>query len=110
MKKQDQEFEVRKAELIAEEENEFQKYAKGVIEKASEAQRNTTLLQKASKKGIGGGLGPAFGDVRPSYLVQDQSGVQLPSYVRSTTQGIKELYETTDIQESNKRLGFTWVF
>lgn len=100
---------MRNAELIAEEEKEYQKYTKDVIQKASEAQRNTSLLHRASKKGIGGGLGPVFGGVRPSYLVQDLSGVQLPSYVRSSTQGIKELNETTDIQESNKRMGFTWI-
>ncbi|XP_027020132.2 protein CFAP210 isoform X2 [Tachysurus fulvidraco] len=109
MKNQEQEFEMRNAELIAEEEKEFQKYTKDVIQKASEAQRNTSLLHKASKKGIGGGLGPVFGGVTPSYLVQDLSGVQLPSYVRSSTQGIKELNETTDIQEANKRLGFTYI-
>lgn len=108
MKNQEQEFEARNAELIAEDENQFQNYAKRVIEKTSEAQRNTSILQKATKKGIGGGLGPVFGGVRPSYLVQDQSGVQLPSYACSSTQGIKELNETTDIQESKKRLGFTW--
>ncbi|KAK2849884.1 hypothetical protein Q7C36_008667 [Tachysurus vachellii] len=109
MKNHEQEFEMRNAELIAEQEKEFQTYTKDVIQKASEAQRNTSLLHKASKKGIGGGLGPVFGGVRPSYLVQDLSGVQLPSYVRSSTQGIKELNETTDIQKSNKRLGFTWI-
>lgn len=108
MKNQEQEFEAWNAELIAEEENQFQNYAKHVIEKASEAQRNTSILHKATKKGVGGGLGPVFKGIRPSYLVQDQSGVQLPSYACSSAQGIKELSETTDIQESKKRLGFTW--
>ncbi|XP_026768737.3 cilia- and flagella- associated protein 210 [Pangasianodon hypophthalmus] len=108
MKNQEQEFEAKNAELIAEDENQFQNYAKHVIQKASEAQRNTSLLRKATKEGIGGGLGPVFRGIRPSYLVQDQSGVQLPSYACSTTQGIKELNETTDFQKSKKRLGFTW--
>ncbi|KAM9487155.1 cilia- and flagella- associated protein 210 [Clarias gariepinus] len=108
IKKQEQEFETRNAELIAEDEKEFQNYAKQVIQKASEAQRNTSLLRKATKEGIGGGLGPVFKGVRPSYLVQDQSGVQLPSYACRSTQGIKDLHETSDIQESKKRLGFTW--
>ncbi|MCJ8732728.1 hypothetical protein PDJAM_G00214750 [Pangasius djambal] len=108
MKNQEQEFEAKNAELIAGDENQFQNYAKHVIQKASEAQRNTSLLHKATKEGIGGGLGPVFGGIRPSYLVQDQSGVQLPSYACSTTQGIKELNETTDFQKAKKRLGFTW--
>lgn len=108
IKNQEQELEMRNAELIAEEEKQFQNYAKHVIQKASEAQRNTFLLHKATKKGAGGGLGPVFGGVRPSYLVQDDSGVQLPSYVCSRTQEIKEMNETHDILESKKRLGFTW--
>lgn len=108
MKNQEQEFKERNAELIVEDENQFQNYAKHVIQKASKAQRKTSLLRKVTKEGIGGGLGPVFRGVRPSYLVQDQSGVQLPSYTCSSTQGIKEMNETTDIQESKKRLGFTW--
>lgn len=108
MKNQEQEFALRNAELIAEDENQFQNYAKHVIQKASEAQRNTSLLCRATKEGIGGGLGPVFRGIRSSYLVQDQSGVQLPSYACRRTQGIKELNETTDIQDSKKRLGFTW--
>ncbi|XP_053498399.1 cilia- and flagella- associated protein 210 [Ictalurus furcatus] len=107
VKNQEQEFAARNAELIAEDENQFQNYAKHVIQKASEAQRNTFLLRKASKEGIGGGLGPVFRGVRPSYLVQDLSGAQLPSYACSSTQGIKELNEKTDIHDSKKRLGFT---
>lgn len=79
-----------------------------VIDTAAEAERNTHPLHKAAREGIGGGLGPIFGGVRPSYLVQDDTGVQMPSYVGSRTQDIKELNETTDIQQSKKRLGFTW--
>lgn len=108
MKKKEAEFVARNADLVAEDENQFQTYAKHVIQKASEAQRNTSLLRRATKEGIGGGLGPMFSGVRPSFLVQDQSGVQLPSYACRSTQGIKELNETTDIQDSKKRLGFTW--
>ncbi|KAI4873058.1 hypothetical protein NFI96_025480 [Prochilodus magdalenae] len=108
MKKEQQEFEASNAELLAEEENQFQQYAKHVIQTATEAQRNTYPLRKAAREGIGGGLGPVFGGVRPSYLVHDESGVQMPSYICSTTQDIKELNETVDIQQSKKRLGFTW--
>lgn len=96
--------EARNAGLIAEDENQFQNYAKHVLQKASEAQRNTFLLHKATKEGIGGGLGPVFRSVRPSYLVQDLSVVQLPSYARSNAQGIKELNEKTDIQDSKKQV------
>ncbi|XP_036429901.1 coiled-coil domain-containing protein 173 isoform X1 [Colossoma macropomum] len=108
MKKEQWESEASNAALIAEEENQFQQYAKHVIQTATEAQRNTYPLRKAAREGIGGGLGPVFGGVRPSYLVHDESGVQMPGYVSSTTQGIKELNETIDIQQSKKRLGFTW--
>ncbi|GAA6095616.1 protein CFAP210-like isoform X1 [Tachysurus ichikawai] len=79
-KKQQQESKARHAELIAEEENQFQVYATDVIQRSKEAQRNTSLLQKASRAGFGGGRGPLFEGVRPSYLVQDYTGVQLPSY------------------------------
>ncbi|XP_062861990.1 cilia- and flagella- associated protein 210 [Trichomycterus rosablanca] len=107
-KKERQEYDVRNAELIAQEENQFQKYAQQVIQTASDAQRNTYPLRKAAKAGIGGGLGPVFGGVRPSYLVQDQTGVEMPSYVGGTTSEIKELNETSDIHQAKKRLGFTW--
>ncbi|KAG7315694.1 hypothetical protein KOW79_020560 [Hemibagrus wyckioides] len=100
--KQKQECKVRNAQFIAEEEKQFQTYAKDVIETARKGQRNTSILHKASKVGIGGGRGPVFGVIRPSYQVQDKSGVQLPSYVRR-----KKLDVTTYMQESRKRLGFT---
>ncbi|XP_072541167.1 cilia- and flagella- associated protein 210 [Salminus brasiliensis] len=108
MTQEQQKFEASKAKLIAEEEKRFQQYAKHVIQTATAAQRNTYPLHKAAREGIGGGLGPVFGGVRPSYLVHDESGVQMPNYVSSTTQDIKELNETIDIHQSKKRLGFTW--
>ncbi|XP_050974507.1 cilia- and flagella- associated protein 210 [Labeo rohita] len=107
-KKDDKDFVVRNTALIVEEENQFQNYAKQVIETAGKAGRNTYPLLKAAREGIGGGLGPVFGGLRPSYLVHDESGVQMPSYVSGTTQNIKELNENPDIQQSKKRLGFTW--
>ncbi|XP_010889224.1 coiled-coil domain-containing protein 173 [Esox lucius] len=108
IRKQQHDFETENAELIALEEKQFQQYAKKVINTATEANRNTYPLCKASREGIGGGLGPIFGGVRPSYLVQDDTGVQLPSYVGTRSQDVKELSETCDIQQSKKRLGFTW--
>ncbi|XP_051566870.1 cilia- and flagella- associated protein 210 [Myxocyprinus asiaticus] len=107
-KKEQQDFVARNAALIVEEENQFQNYAKQVIETAEKAGRHTYPLLKAAREGIGGGLGPTFGGLRPSYLVHDESGVQMPTYVNSTTQNIKELNQTADIVRSKKRLGFTW--
>ncbi|CAB1328481.1 unnamed protein product, partial [Coregonus sp. 'balchen'] len=107
IRKQQQDFETKNAELIAVEEKQFQQYAKNVIDTATEAKRNTYPLRKAAREGIGGGLGPIFGGVRPSYLVQDNTGVQMPNYVGSRSQDVKELNETCDIQHSKKRLGFT---
>ncbi|XP_029566959.1 coiled-coil domain-containing protein 173 isoform X2 [Salmo trutta] len=108
IRKQQQDFETKNAELIAVEEKQFQQYAKNVIDTATEAMRNIHPLRKAAREGIGGGLGPIFGGVRPSYLVQDDTGVQMPNYVGSRSQDVKELNETCDIQQSKKRLGFTW--
>ncbi|XP_030642515.1 coiled-coil domain-containing protein 173 [Chanos chanos] len=106
--KEHQEFEAKNAQLVIEDMNQFQEYAKHLIDAAARAGRNTFPLRKAARMGIGGGLGPVFGGVRPSYLVQDESGVQMPSYIGGTTQSIKELNETADIQKSKKRLGFNW--
>uniref|UniRef100_A0A8C7LR28 Cilia and flagella associated protein 210 n=1 Tax=Oncorhynchus mykiss TaxID=8022 RepID=A0A8C7LR28_ONCMY len=108
IRKQQQDFETKNAELIAVEEKQFQQYANNVIDTATEAKRNIHPLRKAAREGIGGGLGPIFGGVRPSYLVQDDTGVQMPNYVGSRSQDVKELNETRDIQQSKKRLGFTW--
>jgi hypothetical protein len=64
---------------------------------------------QAAKAGAGGGLGPQFpgkGGVRPSYMVQDKTGVQLPYYQRTTTDNVKQqIYGKAD---SKARLGFVW--
>lgn len=96
------------AELIIEEENQFQQYSQHIVKAAAEAQRNVFPLCKAAREGIGGGLGPVYSGVRPSYLVQDRTGAQMPKYVSGNTQNIKKLNEVVDIQEAKKRLGFTW--
>ncbi|KAM4609460.1 cilia- and flagella- associated protein 210 [Polymixia lowei] len=108
LRKDQQYIEAKNVELIAEEEKQFQQYAKRVINTAAEAKRNVLPLYKAAREGIGGGLGPTFGGVRPSYLVQDNTGAQMPKYVCDTTQNIKELNETVAIEESKKKLGLTW--
>ncbi|KAM4626159.1 cilia- and flagella- associated protein 210 [Discoglossus pictus] len=97
--------------LIAKEEEQFQEYANQVIDSVTRAGWNPYPLKKAAQSGTGGGHGPVYperGGIRPSYLVQDSSGVQLPAYKNGTTQQIKEIYEAGDIQQSKKKLGFTW--
>lgn len=106
--KEELEFEKKNAELTFEEENEFQQYSRNIINTASEAKTNVFPLYKAAREGIGGGHGPVFGGVRPSYPVQDRTGAQLPKYVSGTTENIKQIHEVVNIQEAKRRLGFTW--
>ncbi|KAM7407471.1 hypothetical protein PAMA_003277 [Pampus argenteus] len=101
-------FEASNIEAIAEEESQFQLYARHIINSAAETERNVFPLCKAAREGIGGGLGPSFSGVRPSYIVQDNTGAQMPKYVSSTTQNIKKLNEVVDIEEAKMRLGFKW--
>ena len=101
-------FDVKNAEAITEEENQFQQYSREVINAAAEAQRNVFPLCKAAREGIGGGLGPNLGGAGPSYLAQDSTGAQMPQYVSSATQNIKKLHEVVDIEDAKRRLGFTW--
>lgn len=86
-------------------EQEFQDYAREVIELESESTSKYTYpLVKAVQAGPGGGHGPVLmdrGGVRPSYQANDFSGVQLPSY---SSQGSKY----NNFQKSKGRLGFTW--
>lgn len=96
-------------EIINEEEEQFQEYARKVINHCERGGRNTHPLRQAAKEGSGGGLGPVFpgkGGVRPSYMTSDQSGVQLPYYQRDTTNSIKNDINGDGI--SGKRLGFVW--
>ncbi|XP_059198595.1 cilia- and flagella- associated protein 210 [Centropristis striata] len=106
LRRDEHEFEVKNAELVAEEENQFHQYSQQIIKAAAEAQRNVFPLCKAAGDGIGGG--PVFGGVRPSYIVQDTTGAQMPKYVSGATQSIKKLNEAVDIQDAKRRLGFTW--
>uniref|UniRef100_A0A665VHL9 Trichohyalin-plectin-homology domain-containing protein n=2 Tax=Echeneis naucrates TaxID=173247 RepID=A0A665VHL9_ECHNA len=108
VRKEEHEFEAKIGCIVAEEENKFHQYSQQVINAASDAQRNIFPLRKAAREGIGGGHGPVFSGVRPSYLVQDCSGAQMPKYVSGVTQDIKKLHEAVDIQEAKRRLGFTW--
>ncbi|TNN64412.1 Coiled-coil domain-containing protein 173 [Liparis tanakae] len=108
LRREQREFEEKNAELIAEDEHQFQQYAHHVIGEATEARRNVFPLCKAAAEGIGGGRGPVSRGVRPTYLVQDLSDAQLPTYVSGATQNIKQLNEADDILEAKRRLGFTW--
>ncbi|KAG8432412.1 hypothetical protein GDO86_016891 [Hymenochirus boettgeri] len=97
--------------FLTKEEEQFQEYAKHVIDNVTKAGRNPYPLKKAAQIGTGGGHGPVFCDragIRPSYLAQDTSGNQLPSYQNETTQEIKGLHDTRDIQHGKRKLGFTW--
>ncbi|KAM9305227.1 cilia- and flagella- associated protein 210 [Gastrophryne carolinensis] len=98
-------------DLLLKEEEIFQEYAREVIDTVTKAGRNTYPLKKAAQSGTGGGHGPVFsgrGGIRPSYLVQDTSGVQLPAYQNDTTQQIKGIYDPGDIQQAKRKLGFTY--
>ncbi|XP_056391585.1 cilia- and flagella- associated protein 210 [Hyla sarda] len=97
--------------LISKEEEIFQEYAKQVIDSVTKADRNPLLLKKAAQKGTGGGRGPVYSDrggIQPSYQVQDTSGVQLPTYQNETTQQIKEINDSGNVQQGKRRLGFTF--
>ncbi|XP_006902177.1 PREDICTED: coiled-coil domain-containing protein 173 [Elephantulus edwardii] len=91
--------------IAAEKDKEFQNYAREVIESESQSTKKYIYpLVKAAQEGPGGGRGPVFGHrygLRPSYQVNDATGVQLPSY---SSQGSK----CNDFQKSKGRLGFTW--
>ncbi|KAG7227558.1 hypothetical protein INR49_005373 [Caranx melampygus] len=108
LRREEQEFMAQSTHLMAEEEKQFQQYSQDVISVTAEAQRNTYPLCRAAREGIGGGLGPLFSGARPSYLVQDSSGTQMPKYVSGVTQNIKKLNEAVDLQEAKRRLGFMW--
>ena len=103
------EYDRKNLELLSVEEEQFQEYANKVINHCEKGGRNVYPLRKAAKEGAGGGLGPVFpgrGGVRPSYMVSDNSGVQMPNYQRDSTNETKNnIYPEGS---SNKRLGFVW--
>ncbi|CAL1540031.1 unnamed protein product [Lymnaea stagnalis] len=96
-------------ELIAKEELQFQEYARKVIDHCRQGGRNVYPLEKAAVMGAGGGLGPTFpgkGGVRPSYMVADNSGVQMPHYQRDSTNETK--LQINGKSPSKNRMGFVW--
>ncbi|XP_071960010.1 cilia- and flagella- associated protein 210-like [Antedon mediterranea] len=97
-------------ELLGVEEEQFQEYATKVIDHCKNGGRNVYPLVKAAREGHGGGLGPVFegkGGIRPSYLVQDKSAVELPHYQRGSTEEMKSLH-VGNPSNTRKRLGFVW--
>ncbi|XP_028397202.1 coiled-coil domain-containing protein 173-like isoform X2 [Dendronephthya gigantea] len=103
-------FDRENARLMAEEEAQFQDYANKVLseQKIKDPPGNHFPLIKAANEGPGGGRGPRFegrSGYRPSYIVSDSTGVQLPNYSQDTAARSK-------IQgrpgQSFKRLGFNW--
>ena len=95
-------------ELLAIEEQQFQEYANKVIDHCEKGGRNVYPLRKAAQPGHGGGAGPVFdgkGGIRPSYMVMDKSGKQMPHYQRDSTEETKQ--NIHDVQ-TKKRLGFVW--
>ncbi|KAI8793239.1 cilia- and flagella- associated protein 210-like [Biomphalaria glabrata] len=94
-------------ELMEKEESQFQEYAQRVIDHCKKGGRNVYPLEKAAKIGSGGGSGPVFsGKVRPSYLVNDKSGVQMPHYQKESTEETK--LQINGCSPSKNRLGFVW--
>ncbi|XP_064181281.1 cilia- and flagella- associated protein 210-like [Anguilla rostrata] len=100
-------FDRRYAELIAEEEEQYQRYTDGVIRAATDAGRNTIPLLRAAKHGMWTGVGPIYGGLRADYLVPGASYDQMPNYVSTTTEDLQRLYGTEGGQ-STTRLSFIW--
>uniref|UniRef100_A0A671YSD2 Cilia and flagella associated protein 210 n=2 Tax=Sparus aurata TaxID=8175 RepID=A0A671YSD2_SPAAU len=79
LRREEDEFQEKMAELMAEEERQFQQYSQQLINAATEAKRNVFPLRRAAREGIGGSFGPVSSGVRPIYLVQDRTGAQMPN-------------------------------
>ncbi|XP_061105328.1 cilia- and flagella- associated protein 210-like [Conger conger] len=95
------------SELIAEEEEQFQRYTDGMISAARKANRNTFPLLKAAQHGMWAGVGPIYGGLRANYLVPGAGYNQMPNYVRTTTKDLQRLYGTKESQSAS-RLNFIW--
>lgn len=97
-------------EQLREEEDEFQIYAKEIIDTAAKADRNIFPLKAVAAKGAGGGHGPLNSKtgVRPSYLAADNYGAQMPTFKNEITDEMKANLEPGTPRTGKKRLGFTW--
>lgn len=82
-RKKQLEFDAENMKALEKDEEMFQEYAGNVIEDAKRNERSLFPLLKAKNEGPGGGRGPKFlgnAGLRPSYIVQDATGVQLSHY------------------------------
>ncbi|XP_029461559.1 coiled-coil domain-containing protein 173 [Rhinatrema bivittatum] len=110
-KEADREYERQNEMVKMLEEKRFREYAKDVIDSAIRAGQDPHPLLLAARAGIGGGHGPVYterGSIQPSYQAQDPNAVELPAYQGATTEEIKSINDTKDIQQGKKKIGFTW--
>lgn len=94
--------------MALQEARRFHQYSQRVIGEAAESRRNVVPLCRATREALGGGFDPLCGGMRQVYLVQDQTGAQMPQYGSEVTRDVKKLNQAVDIQAEKKRLGFTW--
>ena len=93
---------------VVKEEDIFQSYADKVIADAKAQNRNLFPLLKARNEGPGGGRGPKFkgnAGLRPSYIVNDSTGLQLPHYIKDAFT-YSRVYG--HVGKTENRLGFNW--
>ncbi|BFY98023.1 hypothetical protein BsWGS_01063 [Bradybaena similaris] len=91
-------------ELLELEEEQFQEYAKKVIEHCKEKGRNVYPLVRAAQAGVGGFAGKSVN--QSNYLVSDKSGKQLPNYQCDSTEQTK--LQINGTSNSKNKLGFMW--
>jgi len=102
------EADVQNTQILEKEEEMFQLYADKVIEDAKSQKRTLFPLLKARTEGPGGGRGPKFqgnAGLRPSYIVEDATGVQLPHYMKD--EAMKEKVYG-HVGRTGNRMGFNW--
>ena len=102
------ELDAENSQHIREEEDTFQQYADKVIQDAKNNNRTLFPLLKAKNEGPGGGRGPknpGNSGLRPSYIVEDATGVQLPHYMKDEVT-YRSVYG--HVGRTANRLGFNW--
>ncbi|KAJ8405521.1 hypothetical protein AAFF_G00319940 [Aldrovandia affinis] len=108
LQKERMDYDNKYAELIGEEEDQFQHYTTGVISAAKEANRNTLPLLRAANKGRWCGVGPITGGMRTDYLAPSANYDKIPNYVSTTVQDLQKLYGAANDQPAARRLDFIW--
>lgn len=95
--------------LLDLEEQQFQDYARQVIDHEAKSGGNLYPILKAARAGAGGGQGPALaerGAIRPSYPTADSTGAELPCFQTEKTEEVKRDIDCDEM--TAKRLGFVW--